>query len=72
MKTLFYIRFFSLFIVLLDRLIPRIPQKLNYLHWIEDLLERKNDAIGIDIGMMKHVDVMKIIRLCPFIFRFLR
>jgi 23S rRNA (adenine1618-N6)-methyltransferase len=23
---------------------------LNYLHWIEDLLERKIDAIGIDIG----------------------
>ena len=34
----------------LDRLIPRIPQKLNYLHWIEDLIERKTDAIGIDIG----------------------
>ncbi|CAF0732079.1 unnamed protein product [Rotaria sordida] len=34
----------------LDRLIPRIPQKLNYLHWIEDLIERKIDAIGIDIG----------------------
>ncbi|CAF0871415.1 unnamed protein product [Adineta steineri] len=34
----------------LDRLIPRIPQKLNYLHWIEDLIECKNDAIGIDIG----------------------
>ncbi|CAF1089771.1 unnamed protein product [Adineta ricciae] len=34
----------------LDRLIPRIPQKLNYLHWIEDLIECRNDAIGIDIG----------------------
>ncbi|UJR37915.1 hypothetical protein I4U23_030602 [Adineta vaga] len=34
----------------LDRLIPRIPQKLNYLHWIEDLVERKIDAVGIDIG----------------------
>ncbi|CAF3854538.1 unnamed protein product [Rotaria sp. Silwood2] len=34
----------------LDRLIPRIPQKLNYLHWIEDLIECKIDAIGIDIG----------------------
>jgi len=36
---------------ILDRLIPRIPQKLNYLHWIEDLVERKTDAIGIDIGI---------------------
>ena len=36
---------------IVDRLIPRIPQKLNYLHWIEDLLERQIDAIGIDIGI---------------------
>lgn len=35
---------------IVDRLIPRIPQKLNYLHWIEDLIECRNDAIGIDIG----------------------
>ncbi|CAF1024928.1 unnamed protein product [Rotaria sordida] len=33
-----------------DRLIPKVPQKLNYLHWIEDLIEHKIDAIGIDIG----------------------
>lgn len=38
---------------IVDRLIPRIPQKLNYIHWIEDLIERKTDAIGIDIGIMK-------------------
>lgn len=35
----------------IDRLIPRIPQKLNYIHWIEDLIECKPDAIGIDIGI---------------------
>lgn len=40
-------------------MIPRIPQKLNYLHWIEDLLERKSDAIGLDVGTMKHVNVAK-------------
>ncbi|CAF1903741.1 unnamed protein product [Rotaria magnacalcarata] len=34
----------------LDRLIPRIPQKLNYIHWIEDLMECKTEASGIDIG----------------------
>lgn len=41
-----------------DRLIPTVPQKLNYIHWIEDLLSGGNtDSIprgegirGIDIG----------------------
>ena len=41
-----------------DRLIPTVPQRLNYIHWIEDLLCNKNgeipkgtDVIGIDIGI---------------------
>ena len=41
-----------------DKLIPTVPQKLNYIHWIEDLLSKGNaDNIpkgegtrGIDIG----------------------
>lgn len=45
-----------------DSLIPTVPQKLNYIHWVEDLLrcgdvpceglvpEGKN-VVGIDIGM---------------------
>lgn len=34
----------------LDHLIPRVPQRINYALWIEDLLERPTRAIGIDIG----------------------
>ena len=40
----------------LDRLIPTIPQRLNYIHWIEDLLQTlpdvsKSETVrGIDIG----------------------
>ncbi|XP_023244769.1 U6 small nuclear RNA (adenine-(43)-N(6))-methyltransferase-like [Centruroides sculpturatus] len=37
-----------------DHLIPTLPQRLNYILWIEDLLEsfpkQKDDIIGIDIG----------------------
>lgn len=41
-----------------DKLIPTVPQKLNYIHWIEDLLSGGNaDSIprgegitGLDIG----------------------
>ena len=32
-------------------LIPSIPQRLNYIHWIEDLITKGNeDIMGIDIG----------------------
>ena len=48
----------------LDRLIPRIPQKLNYIHWIEDLLEQKPDAIGIDIGNERINEIIFCINLC--------
>lgn len=33
-----------------DHLIPRIPQRINYILWIEDLLEKSPNCIGIDIG----------------------
>lgn len=36
-----------------DCLVPRIPQRLNYILWIDDLLKANNmseDALGIDIG----------------------
>ena len=41
-----------------DKLIPTVPQKLNYIHWIEDLLAVNNDNVipkgdnvrGIDTG----------------------
>jgi 23S rRNA A1618 N6-methylase RlmF len=33
-----------------DSLIPRVPQRLNYILWIEDLLNSKPNASGIDIG----------------------
>lgn len=35
----------------LDRLIPTIPLRLNYIHWIEDLVAKDDcDCYGIDIG----------------------
>lgn len=45
-----------------DRLVPMVPQRLNYIHWLEDLLsderegeeggkgEGENPVHGIDIG----------------------
>lgn len=33
-----------------NHLIPRIPQRINYVLWIEDLLKRTDKANGIDIG----------------------
>ena len=40
-----------------NHLIPTVPQRLNYIHWIEDLLSNNNgeipkgnDVFGIDIG----------------------
>ncbi|KAK2142055.1 hypothetical protein LSH36_1002g03117 [Paralvinella palmiformis] len=35
----------------LDRLIPTIPLRLNYILWLEDILDRETETIcGIDIG----------------------
>ena len=34
-----------------DRLVPTIPLRLNYIHWIEDILDSTEGEIrGIDIG----------------------
>lgn len=36
-----------------DKLIPTLPLRLNYILWIEDILEtagRTSNIIGIDIG----------------------
>lgn len=45
-----------------DRLVPMIPQRLNYIHWLEDLLQDKEErrggeeetnkqVFGIDVGV---------------------
>ncbi len=34
----------------INHLIPRVPQRLNYIMWIEDLLSMPTTANGIDIG----------------------
>ncbi|MGH0162819.1 UNVERIFIED_CONTAM: hypothetical protein FKN15_043942 [Acipenser sinensis] len=34
----------------LERLIPTVPLRLNYIHWVEDLIEGGGQRWGIDIG----------------------
>ena len=34
-----------------DRLIPTVPQRLNYILWLEDIFEQSKNLKGIDIGM---------------------
>lgn len=35
----------------LERLIPTVPLRLNYIHWVEDLIDgQKKPRRGIDIG----------------------
>uniref|UniRef100_A0A8C4SI16 U6 small nuclear RNA (adenine-(43)-N(6))-methyltransferase n=1 Tax=Erpetoichthys calabaricus TaxID=27687 RepID=A0A8C4SI16_ERPCA len=34
----------------LERLIPTVPLRLNYIHWVEDLVGRQTPCRGIDIG----------------------
>lgn len=34
----------------LNHFIPRVPQRINYTLWIEDLLVQPENAVGIDIG----------------------
>lgn len=36
----------------LDRLIPTVPQRLNYILWLEDIIGKENGAKGIDIGKL--------------------
>jgi len=33
-----------------DRLVPTLPLRLNYIHWLEDIVGRERDKWGIDIG----------------------
>ncbi len=36
-----------------DKLIPTLPLRLNYILWVEDILntaDRKSNIVGIDIG----------------------
>ena len=36
---------FGLEVVLpVDRLVPMVPQRLNYIHWLEDLLEEEREG----------------------------
>ena len=51
-------KFFNINIEIpLDRLIPTIPLRLNYIHFIEDLLgDKKKDVYGIDIGEFIFLD----------------
>ena len=34
----------------IDRLIPTVPQRLNYILWLEDIFENSRELKGIDIG----------------------
>ncbi|KAH9512923.1 Methyltransferase-like protein 16 [Bulinus truncatus] len=33
-----------------DRLVPTLPLRLNYIHWLEDIVGREENKWGIDIG----------------------
>lgn len=36
----------------LDRLIPTVPQRLNYILWLEDIIGQNKPVKGIDIGKL--------------------
>ena len=36
-----------------DRLIPTVPQRLNYILWLEDIFDQAKDLRGIDIGKVE-------------------
>ena len=41
-----------------DRLIPAVPQRLNYIHWLEDIFTgNSRDLTGIDVGEFREVVV---------------
>lgn len=43
----------------LERLIPTVPLRLNYIHWVEDLIDgQKQPRRGIDIGTTTTVGVI--------------
>lgn len=33
-----------------DRLVPTLPLRLNYIHWLEDIVGKEENKWGIDIG----------------------
>lgn len=44
----------------LERLIPTVPLRLNYIHWVEDLIDgQKQLRRGIDIGRTVTVSVTR-------------
>ena len=57
-----------------DRLVPAVPQRLNYLHWVEDLVTGGDDAAGqiprgstvrgVDIGEKKCSLSFAMLRCC--------
>lgn len=48
----------------LERLIPTVPLRLNYIHWVEDLIDgQKQPRRGIDIGTTTTTTFSVI--LCP-------
>lgn len=51
----------------LERLIPTVPLRLNYIHWVEDLIDgQKQLRRGIDIGRTTTVSVTRFMwnKLC--------
>ena len=49
----------------LERLIPTVPLRLNYIHWVEDLIDgQKQPRRGIDIGTTTTTTTTSVI-LCP-------
>ena len=52
----------------LERLIPTVPLRLNYIHWVEDLTGgQKQPRRGIDIGNTTTVSVtLYILKAAPF------
>lgn len=41
----------------LNRLIPTVPLRLNYIHWLEDIVGSRDSVRGIDIGNV-HVELL--------------
>ena len=47
-----------------DRLIPALPQRLNYIHWLEDIFTgNSRDLTGIDVGEFREAVFVKVVQL---------